>query len=106
MGSGLATSGVTMLNCREGMEARRGKGRSNAHRTAGCALFAAGLVFLLVAFAGSDGAERALAGGSTCNPATNIEAIVDDSGSMVASDPNRLRVQAMDLLIKALSPRA
>ena len=29
---------------------------------------------------------------------TNIEAIIDDSGSMAGTDSNRLRVQAMDLL--------
>jgi len=38
-----------------------------------------------------------------CTPQTNIEAIVDDSGSMSFTDENRLRVQAMDLLINALS---
>jgi von Willebrand factor type A domain len=37
-----------------------------------------------------------------CTPKTNIEAIVDDSGSMSFTDQNRLRVQAMDLLINAL----
>jgi von Willebrand factor type A domain len=37
-----------------------------------------------------------------CAPVTNIEAIIDDSGSMAGTDPNRLRVQAMDLLINAL----
>jgi hypothetical protein len=39
---------------------------------------------------------------AACTPATNIEAIVDDSGSMAITDQNRLRVQAMDLLINAL----
>jgi von Willebrand factor type A domain len=39
-----------------------------------------------------------------CANATNIEAIIDDSGSMGATDSNRLRVQAMDLLINALDP--
>lgn len=37
-----------------------------------------------------------------CTPKTNIEAIVDDSGSMAVTDENRLRVQAMDLLINTL----
>jgi len=41
---------------------------------------------------------------ATCAKATNIEAIVDDSASMLGTDPNRLRVQAMDLLINALDP--
>ncbi len=38
-----------------------------------------------------------------CTRASNIEAIIDDSGSMAFSDPNRLRVQGMDLLISTLS---
>jgi hypothetical protein len=38
----------------------------------------------------------------TCTPKTNVEAIVDDSGSMQITDANRLRVQAMDLLIQTL----
>jgi hypothetical protein len=39
-----------------------------------------------------------------CTRATNVEAIVDDSGSMAVTDPNRLRVQGLDLLINSLSP--
>src|SRR4051794_13075415 len=39
---------------------------------------------------------------AACTPVTNIEAIIDDSGSMSSTDSNRLRVQAMDLLINAL----
>ena len=39
---------------------------------------------------------------SSCTRATNIEAIIDDSGSMEITDANRLRVQAMDLLIDTL----
>jgi hypothetical protein len=41
---------------------------------------------------------------SACTSAKNIEAIVDDSGSMSITDPDRLRVQAMNLLIDDLSP--
>jgi hypothetical protein len=41
---------------------------------------------------------------SACTPATNIEAIVDDSGSMAVTDANRLRVQGLNLLIDTLSP--
>jgi hypothetical protein len=37
-----------------------------------------------------------------CARAHNIEAIVDDSGSMSYTDSNRLRVQALDLLITTL----
>jgi hypothetical protein len=40
---------------------------------------------------------------AACTKATNIEAIIDDSGSMSITDTNRLRVQSMDLLINALS---
>jgi hypothetical protein len=36
---------------------------------------------------------------AACSPVTNIEAIVDDSGSMSITDPNRLRISALDLLI-------
>lgn len=41
---------------------------------------------------------------ATCVPATNVEAIIDDSGSMDDTDENRLRVQAMKLLIGTLDP--
>jgi hypothetical protein len=44
---------------------------------------------------------RASAG---CVPATNIEAIVDDSGSMALTDPSTLRVKALKLLINTLNP--
>jgi len=37
-----------------------------------------------------------------CTPARNIEAIVDDSGSMAGTDPNRLRVEGLDILINTL----
>lgn len=62
----------------------------------------AGAVFVGTAGA-AGGSEDAVATGSAgCTAATNIEAIIDDSGSMEFTDPNRLRVQAMDLLIKTL----
>ena len=38
-----------------------------------------------------------------CTPATNIEAIIDDSGSMAGTDPNTLRVKGVKLLINTLS---
>jgi hypothetical protein len=44
------------------------------------------------------------ANAAPCTKATNIEAIVDDSFSMDITDPNRLRVQALDLLINAVDP--
>ncbi|HET7454179.1 MAG TPA: vWA domain-containing protein [Solirubrobacterales bacterium] len=55
------------------------------------------------AVAAPSGAATDTAGASaSCTPKTNIEAIVDDSYSMAATDPDRLRVQAMGLLINTL----
>jgi hypothetical protein len=48
------------------------------------------------------GVIAAPAHAAPCAKATNIEAIVDDSFSMAGTDPNRLRVQALDLLINAV----
>ena len=42
---------------------------------------------------------------AACTRVTNVEAIIDDSGSMAVTDSNRLRVQAMDLLINALDAK-
>src|SRR3982751_4499816 len=36
---------------------------------------------------------------AACTPKSNLEAIIDDSGSMFISDQTKLRVAAMDLLI-------
>jgi hypothetical protein len=55
-------------------------------------------------FAAPSSADVSVAYASGCARATNIEAIVDDSISMEFTDPNRLRVQAMNLLIDTLSP--
>ena len=60
------------------------------------------LVVGLIAAPGASAAPQASASG--CSSAKNIEAIIDDSGSMSVTDPNRLRVQAMSLLIDDLSP--
>jgi len=49
-------------------------------------------------------AAPGIASAASCKAANNVEAIVDDSGSMAVTDPNRLRVQGMDLLINALPP--
>jgi hypothetical protein len=59
----------------------------------------AGLLAMGIATAGASAAPSA---GTACTPASNIEAIVDDSISMEFTDANRLRVQAMDLLIDTL----
>src|ERR1700761_9115365 len=57
----------------------------------------------LAAVAVPSGVASGAAGISAgCTPKTNVEAIIDDSGSMSFTDENRLRVQAMDLLINAL----
>jgi hypothetical protein len=39
---------------------------------------------------------------SACVPATNIEAIIDDSGSMSFTDPSTLRVKALKLLMNTV----
>jgi hypothetical protein len=39
------------------------------------------------------------AGAAACVPKANAEAIIDDSGSMLGTDPDRLRVQALNLLM-------
>ncbi len=65
--------------------------------TATAAVLAAGPL------APSGGAATPLAQSSaSCTAASNIEAIIDDSGSMAITDDNRLRVQAMNLLIDTL----
>jgi hypothetical protein len=71
------------------------------------ALLAAALAALLLAAAiaiPSAAEAGASASGGACTKATDIEAIIDDSGSMEITDPDRLRVQAMNLLIDSLSP--
>ncbi|HET9153443.1 MAG TPA: VWA domain-containing protein [Solirubrobacterales bacterium] len=69
-------------------------------------LGAATAAFLATAVVAAPGEAAAGATGSAgCTPKTNIEAIIDDSGSMGFTDESRLRVEAMDLLINALSPR-
>src|SRR4051812_47944861 len=68
-------------------------------------LMAATMATLLAAAvvaASSGAATGAAAVSAGCTPKTNVEAIVDDSGSMAITDEHRLRVQAMDLLINAL----
>lgn len=59
----------------------------------------AGLLAMAIATAGASAAPSASA---SCTPASDIEAIVDDSISMEFTDANRLRVQAMNLLIDTL----
>lgn len=63
----------------------------------------AALLVLALLAAAPSGATTPSATAS-CAPVGNVEAIVDDSGSMEITDPNRLRVQAMNLLIDTLPP--
>lgn len=65
----------------------------------------AGLLALGLLAAPATSQPLALTSASSCKKATNIEAIVDDSGSMAITDQNRLRVQAMNLLIDTLDPK-
>jgi hypothetical protein len=64
------------------------------------AVVVGGLVSAALVIPGA--ASPAGAAAAACAPVTNIQAIIDDSGSMAGTDPNRLRIQAMDLLINAL----
>ena len=63
---------------------------------------AAGLIAAAL-LAAPTGATAPGAHAAACTKAGNIEAIIDDSGSMAVTDSNRLRVQALDLLINTLS---
>jgi hypothetical protein len=73
------------------------------HRKKGAlSLFLAGAIAAAVAVpSGARTAPAHLSAGS-CTPATNIEAIIDDSGSMAVTDPSTLRVKALKLLINTL----
>ncbi|HKB50855.1 MAG TPA: vWA domain-containing protein [Solirubrobacterales bacterium] len=75
-------------------------------RRVGKLLLGPGVVALLVMglIAAPAASAAPLASASACSSAKDIEAIIDDSGSMSITDPDRLRVQAMNLLIDDLSP--
>jgi hypothetical protein len=64
--------------------------------------FAAGVI--VAAIAAPTGGAAPLAHASACVAATNIEAIVDDSGSMAVTDSSTLRVKGLKLLINTFSP--
>jgi hypothetical protein len=55
------------------------------------------IVAAVAALAAALGAPAAA--NAACTPKTNLEAIIDDSGSMTFSDPDDLRIRAMELLI-------
>jgi von Willebrand factor type A domain len=65
----------------------------------------AGGAIVAAAFAPASGQAVSAQSAAACTRATNVEAIIDDSGSMAGTDSNRLRVQAMDLLINALDAK-
>jgi hypothetical protein len=69
---------------------------------AGIAATMAALLAMAAVAVPSGATTGSAAASAGCTPKTNIEAIIDDSGSMSFTDSNRLRVQAMDLLINAL----
>jgi hypothetical protein len=66
------------------------------------AFLAAALFVASASAEDSAGAPIVATGSAGCSAVTNIEAIVDDSGSMSITDPDKLRVQAMNLLIQTL----
>lgn len=55
--------------------------------------------FLLVAAAAASAPADERATSSACKPKKNLEAIIDDSGSMGFTDDKRLRVRALELLV-------
>jgi hypothetical protein len=59
----------------------------------------AGLAALALTATTTAGASPNGVAAATCVPKSNIEAIIDDSGSMLFTDPNDLRVRAMELFI-------
>lgn len=54
---------------------------------------------LLAVFGGLSTTAGSAAAATACSPVANVEAIVDDSGSMSVTDTDKLRVQALNLLI-------
>jgi hypothetical protein len=68
------------------------------------AAVAAGGIIAAIAAPTGAATPLALVSASACAPATNIEAIIDDSGSMASTDPSTLRVKGLKLLINTLSP--
>jgi hypothetical protein len=65
----------------------------------------AALLATAVVAAPSGAVSGGVSASAACTPKTNIEAIIDDSGSMSVTDESRLRIQAIDLLINALPPK-
>lgn len=68
------------------------------------AVVMAGMIVAAVAAPSGASAPLAHASASACVSASNIEAIIDDSGSMAITDSGTLRVKGLKLLINTLSP--
>src|SRR5258707_11154568 len=64
---------------------------------------AAATGMIVAAIAAPSGASSARAHASACVKVSNIEAIIDDSGSMAITDSSTLRVKGVKLLINTLS---
>jgi hypothetical protein len=62
-------------------------------------LAAAGVALAALAAAATAGASADGTAAQSCAPKNNVEAIVDDSGSMLLTDGDGLRVRAMELFI-------
>ena len=71
----------------------------------GMAATMAALLAIAVVAAPSGATSGGAGVSASCTPAGNVEAIIDDSGSMAITDANTLRVQAMGLLINTLPPK-
>jgi hypothetical protein len=65
---------------------------------------AAAAIAAVIAAPTGAAASPAITSASACTAAANIEAIVDDSGSMALTDSSTLRVKGLKLLINTLSP--
>ena len=74
------------------------------HRSYALGVVATALSIAAVAAPSAAAGSSAVTSASACTPATNIEAIIDDSGSMSITDPSTLRVKGLKLLISTLSP--
>ncbi len=72
----------------------------NGRGAAAAALTAGALTAIGAMAPGASSAPSAR--GAACVPVSNIETIVDDSGSMAITDSHKLRVQGVDLLIDSL----
>src|SRR5262249_40745160 len=74
---------------------------SGAKRLAVAACAVLGIAALVAPSAGSASPSAGTAGTiPNCNPATNVEAILDDSGSMDVNDSIRARAQIIEILAK------